>query len=44
MAKAVTLYAYTIENSDASRVYFDFTERFCAKLETSKTIRQRILE
>lgn len=44
MSKAVTLYAYTIENSDASRAYSDFTEKFRAKLETSKTIRQRILE
>ncbi len=44
MSKAVTLYAYTIENSDASRAYSDFTEKFRAKLSDSKTIRQRMLE
>jgi hypothetical protein len=44
MSKKVTLYAYTIENEDASRPYSDFAERFHKKLGTTTTIRQRYYE
>lgn len=44
MARKITLYAYTIENDDASRPYSDFAEKFHEKLGTTSTIRQRYYE